>query len=75
MNRARFNLGVQVRAGELVIAVTAGDVGISVVEARGEVANILGRLSRDSGKHGGGDLEALVDLADVLEHAEERKTA
>jgi hypothetical protein len=64
---------VQEGASELVIAVTAEDVGISKVEARSKVSDILRRLASDDGKHaatrsleevGGGGNE----LADIVEH-------
>ena len=65
---------VQVGASELVISVAAEDVGISEVNARSEVSNVLGRLASDSTKHadtggleeGGGGVNK---LADIVEHS------
>ena len=66
MSRVPSKLSVQVRAGLAIVALAAGDVGINIVEASGEVADILTRLARDGSQHGGGEL---VVLADILEHS------
>ena len=72
---ARCYLVVQERAGELVVAILARDVGVSVVEARGEMANILGRLAGDGGQNahagnlkerGGGGLNELANISEHL---------
>jgi hypothetical protein len=65
---------VQEGASELVISVAAEDVGISKIDARSKVSDILRRLASDGTKHADtGSLEevggGVHKLADIVEHS------